>query len=334
MVKVAMEYVAGLVNDEDATVSKAAQNIIKNVDKADKKKQYAAKRKQMQSLDRKLAKGEVSDEEYLQTAQGIPPLGRRSRHGRRTRMNITAHGAYAFAIYFAFYTIFWHTCASGILCFFIIAAGMVPDFDSVYYIIAKKQSINDPLSQHHLYSWTHWPSSYSPFIIFFALSLMFNAYPEYFLITIVGPYAHCLFDSVSCGDGMMWGMSFLRKRRGEYARFVNLDARATDGYHGNYYFARYRRTKYFIIENVTAVGVISFVCWRILLTGFDIWYGGTLAVMIGTIFMGLRRVDPKYFAEPPQGRYADYHADPAYVTWFQKRNGYSPPRKYETTRTN
>jgi hypothetical protein len=55
-----------LVNDEVPEVAKAAGNVIKNVDKADKKKTYAAKRKQMTDLDKKLAKGEVSDEEYLQ----------------------------------------------------------------------------------------------------------------------------------------------------------------------------------------------------------------------------------------------------------------------------
>lgn len=67
MVKVAMEYVSGLVDDADAVVAKAAQNILKNVNKADKKKAYTSKRKQMVDLDRKLAKGEVSDEEYLQS---------------------------------------------------------------------------------------------------------------------------------------------------------------------------------------------------------------------------------------------------------------------------
>ncbi len=65
MVKVASEYVTQLVTDGNKDVAKAAQNILKNIDRADKRKQYASKRKTMQDLDRKLAKGEVSDAEYM-----------------------------------------------------------------------------------------------------------------------------------------------------------------------------------------------------------------------------------------------------------------------------
>lgn len=172
-------------------------------------------------------------------------------------MNSTAHGAYAFAIYLTLYQILWHAWSSSLLCFFAIAAGMAPDLDALYYIVVNKQSINEQRSQHHLYSWSHWPSSYLPLAFAFALSLVFNFYPAYFLIALVGPFSHCLFDSIACGDGMMWGMSFWRKRRGEFARFTNLDARTTDGYHGTYYFARYRQTKYFILENIAAVGKIG-----------------------------------------------------------------------------
>jgi glutamyl-tRNA reductase len=65
MVKVAAQYVNQLVNDTNKDVAKSAQNILKNIDRSEKKKQYASKRKTMQELDRKLAKGEVTDAEYM-----------------------------------------------------------------------------------------------------------------------------------------------------------------------------------------------------------------------------------------------------------------------------
>ncbi|HMF30350.1 MAG TPA: hypothetical protein VKK79_02980 [Candidatus Lokiarchaeia archaeon] len=66
LVKTALEYVKELAQDEVPEVAKAASNVLKNVDKAEKKKTYSAKRKQMTQLDKKLAKGEVTDEEYMQ----------------------------------------------------------------------------------------------------------------------------------------------------------------------------------------------------------------------------------------------------------------------------
>ena len=65
MVKVATDYVKQLVNDVNKDVARAAENVLKNIERSEKRKQYAAKRKTMQDLDRKLARGEVSDAEYL-----------------------------------------------------------------------------------------------------------------------------------------------------------------------------------------------------------------------------------------------------------------------------
>jgi hypothetical protein len=243
-------------------------------------------------------------------------------------MNTTAHGAYAFLIYVLFLQLFWHAWPNGFMCFFIIAAGMAPDLDGVYYVVIKKQSMNDPKSQHHLHSWTHWPSSYIPLVIVVALSIAFQFYPQYFLIALVGPGSHLLFDSISCGDGMMWGASWWGVKKGNFAKFINLDSAKTDGYHGEYYTARYRQTKYFLLENIAAIIVNAFLIWRNIVQGFDIWYGGAILALAGSAIIGLRPVNPKYREEPPLGRYADYHIDPSYIVWYQAKYGSLPPKKY------
>jgi len=108
--------------------------------------------------------------------------------------------------------------------------GDCPDLDGVYHTIIKKGNINDQNFQHHLYYPTHWPSTYLPVVIAFLFSLIFDFYPQYFLIAVVGPGTHLIFDSISCGDGMMWAAAWWKVKRGEFGKFTNLDSKMTDGY--------------------------------------------------------------------------------------------------------
>src|SRR5271157_1396300 len=243
-------------------------------------------------------------------------------------MNTTAHAAYAFLIYCFILQLFWHIWPNGCICFFIIAAGMAPDLDGVFYVAIRKQSMNDPKSQHHLHSWTHWPSSYIPIVIVVALSIIFDFYPQVFLIALIGPGSHLLFDSISCGDGMMWTATWWGVKKGKFGKFVNLDSKKTDGYHGDYYTARYRQTKYFLLENIGAIAVIAILIWQWWVQGFDLGFVGGLLEIGVTVGLGLRPIDPKYLSEPPLGRYADYHVDPNYVAWYQAKYGMLPPKKY------
>jgi hypothetical protein len=250
-------------------------------------------------------------------------------------MNTTAHASYSFFIYLLILQLGWQTWPNGIMCFFSLFAGIVPDLDGVYHTIIKKGNINDQNFQHHLYYPTHWPSSYIPVVIAFVFSLIFDFYPQYFLIAIVGPGSHLIFDSISCGDGMMWAAAWWKIKRGEFGKFINLDSKKTDGYHGQYWTARYRQTKYFILENIAASGVIAFLIYFVFNGALDFWLLLSLLGIGGSMVLGVIGVDAKYAQEPPQGRYADYHTYPPYVLWYQKRYGRLPQKKYgkESTTT-
>ncbi|MHA1294597.1 MAG: metal-dependent hydrolase, partial [Promethearchaeota archaeon] len=161
------------------------------------------------------------------------------------------HAAYAFLSYYLLYSIFIGQIIPGWAVFLVIFFGIFPDFDGLYWIIKKKGEINTEF-QHHLYYWTHWPLSYIPCIIIFFLSLTFNFYPIYFLIPVVGIYCgHLIPDSISTGDGVMWGKIPWKKKR--YARYINLFSNKTDGYHGHYWEARYRTTITFKIGRIASI---------------------------------------------------------------------------------
>ncbi|OLS15014.1 MAG: hypothetical protein RBG13Loki_1332 [Promethearchaeota archaeon CR_4] len=244
-------------------------------------------------------------------------------------MNTTAHASYSFFIYVLILQVGWHVWPNSMMCFLSLLAGIAPDLDAAYHTIVKKGNINDPTFQHHLHYWTHWPSSYLPVVIAFAFSLIFDFYPQYFLIAVVGPVSHLFFDSISCGDGMMWTAAWWKVKRGEFSKFTNFDAKKTDGYHGLYWSARYRQTKYFILENIAAGCVILFLVYLSLNGGLDVWHILSFISIGGVIFLGIKGVDAKYLQEPPQGRYADYHTYAPYVDWYQKKYGSSPPKKYK-----
>ncbi len=244
-------------------------------------------------------------------------------------MNTTAHASYSFFIYLVILQLGWHIWPNGIMCCLGLVAGMSPDFDSLYHLIVKKGDVNDQNFQHHLHYWTHWPSSYLPILIVVIFCLIFNFYPQYAIIAIVGPGSHLFFDSISCGDGMMWAAAWWKIKQGEFGKFTNLDSKKTDGYHGNYWGARYRQTKYFILENLAAGGVITILVYLAINSAVDFPLFISFTIVIVSVIEGFRGVDAKYKQEPPQGRYADYHAYPPYIAWYQKKYGIIPPKKYE-----
>nr|MDO8118268.1 hypothetical protein [Candidatus Sigynarchaeota archaeon] len=160
--------------------------------------------------------------------------------------------------------------------------------------------------QHHLYYPTHWPVSYVPFVAWVIASYFLSFYFPYFLAMGVGIYTHLAFDSISCGDGMNWGAPWGR-------RFVNLFSSKTDGYHGNYWSYRYRRTIFFVFENIAAILSIVLLAWfawaRPGSIGWNIFGMTGLGALIVTGFIPL---DRKYGLEPPEGRYHDYRTRSEY----------------------
>ena len=113
------------------------------------------------------------------------------------------HASSAFLVYNLIYWIWFHTNPPGIACFFIVIMGIFPDFDGVIWKFKNHGNKMEMNFQHHLNSWFHWPIRWTFLIIIFIISAIFNYYPQYFLIPMLGIYVHFIGDSISCGDGMM-----------------------------------------------------------------------------------------------------------------------------------
>ncbi len=249
---------------------------------------------------------------------------------------IEHHSAYAFLLYYLIW-IFWK--GSFIIggdyryiVLLIVISGMIPDFDTIYWYVKKRgeHQINTTEFQHHLYFWTHWPISWIPLIILFIISLLFNFYPEYFLVPVVGIYGgHFLFDSISCGDGLMWGKIPWKKE--QYGRYINLLPDGPDGYHGVYWEARYRKTF------ISKIGTIAVVCSIIIISLFFIitiieylsipnspgisgYYLLPLIFFVSMLLISFKKVPSEFLQEPPEGRYADYRINPAYINGLSKKN--------------
>lgn len=251
------------------------------------------------------------------------------------------HSAYAFLIYYMIW-IFWK--GSFIIggeyryvVFWIVIFGAFPDFDAIYWLIKRRGEGGISTDfQHHLYFWTHWPISYTPLLILFIISLIFNFFPEYFLIPVVGIYSHLIFDSISCGDGIMWGKIPWKKDR--YARYVNGFPGEADGYHGVYWEARYRKTFIFKVGTVCSflsLGIISYFLISTMITsilaggiGFSGYYVMPIVYFGITLWMGLKKPPKEYLKEPPEGRYADYRLNPDYINGLSERNKKKHLKKY------
>ena len=230
------------------------------------------------------------------------------------------HCAYAFILYFFIYLIWKGTIIPGWAVFLIFFFGIFPDLDTIYWAIKQRKLKMETEFQHHLYFWTHWPLSYIPLIIIFMISLIFNYYPEYFLIPIIGIYfGHLLFDSIATGDGIMWGK--IPWKKNQYARYINLFADKTDGYHGLYWIARYRKTIFFKVGHITAIlNVIIIIYFQITCLIINIFYIISILYLLIAIILGIKRVPHDYYKEPPEGRYADYRKNPDYINGLSEKN--------------
>ncbi|MBD3188812.1 hypothetical protein GF325_18430 [Candidatus Bathyarchaeota archaeon] len=215
-------------------------------------------------------------------------------------MNGTAHASYSFLTYSLISMMFLGTIPTGFLSFFSLLAGMIPDLDAIYWKLRNKGGKSSNSFQHHLYYPTHWPVTFLPLIILTIIAYLTGFLFPFFLALTWGIYCHLIFDSISCGDGMNWGAPWGK-------RFVNLFSSKTDGYHGLYWSARYRRTIFFKLENAAALlSIVILVAFALVTQSGMMWYIIGITGLIVLIITGLTPIEDKYLEEPPGGRYNDY----------------------------
>ncbi len=238
------------------------------------------------------------------------------------------HSAYAFLEYYTIYALCKGPIMPGWVVFLIIFFGLLPDLDGIYWKLKKKGEI-DTHFQHHLYYWTHWPISYTPLLVLFIICVCFNFYPEYFLIPVIGIYGgHLVPDSISTGDGIMWGKKPWKK--GHYARYINLFSRIADGYHGKYWNARYRSTVFFKIGTAAVIlSEIIISLFQIMAKEISGFYIIALVFFSVSLVKGLKKIPSEFYNEPPEGRYADYRKNPLYINGLSERNKQRHLKKYE-----
>lgn len=236
------------------------------------------------------------------------------------------HSAYAFLSYYLIYFLWKGSLMPGLIVFLIVFFGLFPDLDGFYWKIKEKQKM-DTKFQHHLYYWTHWPISYIPLILIFIVCVIFNFYPELFLIPVIGIYCgHLIPDSISTGDGIMWGKLPWKKTR--YARYTNLFSSKTDGYHGGFWSARYRKTIFFKIGNSAVISCIIIIILFQINAKISIGYIVSFLYFIIGFVKGLKKIPEQFYKEPPEGRYADYRTNPKYINGLSKKNRKLHLKKY------
>lgn len=240
------------------------------------------------------------------------------------------HAIFGFWLYLPFYFIFTGSFNLDSTAFSLIFFySMLPDFDSIYYFFKSRGKIQlNEKFQHHYKSIAHYPLLYTPLIVMFIISLILNNNPIYFLAPVVGVYGgHFLFDTIACGDGIMWGKNPL-SRKG-YGRFFNYYCAKTDGYHGKYWYVRYRKTKINKIGNVLIIATMVLFS----LIRYDsrpnpsYEYTFSPYSLIGPIIFSIILIlvlrdlySKKWKQEPPNGRYSDYRIDPSYYNGLSDKN--------------
>ena len=249
------------------------------------------------------------------------------------------HSAFGILFYYLIYIIL---TGSFILPSFyfnaIVYFSILPDFDAIYYFFKSKGRLKLTMEyQHHLHSLTHFPIMFSPVIIIFIISVIFNIYPLYFLISVVGIYfGHFFIDSIASGDGIMWGKNPFKKNK--YARFINAYSDKTDGYHGRYWDARYRKTRMYKIGTIALIVVLLIIILHILNLYFTVepslryprssLYSLILFFII-FLYFGLRNPREKWLKEPPEGRYSDYRVNMKYINGLNEENRKKHLEKYQ-----
>ncbi len=213
----------------------------------------------------------------------------------------------------------------------IIFFSICPDFDAIVFYIKKRGKFKlDTEFQHHFSSIAHYPLFYTPLIIMFIVSVFRGFDPLFSVIPVIGIYfGHFLFDTIACGDGIMWGKNpFSRKK---YARFINIYCNKTDGYHGKYWGARYRTTKVSKIGNIAVIFcVILFLVFQYSnITTIDPIYSSysprysyhnSIMLLLLMLFLGLKFTSKKWLREPPEGRYSDYRIKEKYINGLSQKN--------------
>jgi len=249
---------------------------------------------------------------------------------------IDQHAIFGFWIYMPFYFLLTGTFDMDRLSWsLILFFSIFPDLDSLYFVFKSRGNFHlDETFQHHYKSITHYPLFFTPLIILFIVSLILNFYPAYFLAPVIGLYGgHFLFDSISCGDGIMWGKNpFTRK---QYGRFINVDCQRTDGYHGKYWYARYRKTLVNRFGNLLLIGTM--ILYSLDRPSYNYnynfnfqWYHIIGPIIFTSIFILIIRdaYSKKWKLEPPNGRYSDYRKDTKYINGLNEKNRIVHLKKY------
>jgi len=242
------------------------------------------------------------------------------------------HAAFGFLIYYSIY-ILW--TGSFIMPSYYISAiiffSICPDFDAIIYFIKKrgKFKLNTEF-QHHFSSLAHYPLLYTPFIIMFIVNVFRGFNPLISVIPVIGIYfGHFLFDTIACGDGIMWGKNPFRRKK--YARFINIYCNKTDGYHGKFWGARYRTTRISKIGNMAVIFcVILFLVFQYsnipmtnpVYPSFSTRYSyhNSIMLLLLMLFLGLKFTPKKWLREPPEGRYSDYRIKEKYINGLSEKN--------------
>ena len=237
------------------------------------------------------------------------------------------HAAYGFLSYYVIYLLLEGFLMPGWVAFLAIFWGIFPDLDTVYWVL-KKGGTMDTEFQHHLYFWTHWPISYLPLVVTFLVSLIFNFYPLYFLIPVIGVFCgHLIPDSISTGDGIMWLK--IPWKRNQYARYINIFSSSCDGYHGRYWEYRYHRTVFFWMGHGLAfLSATLILIFQLLSTQLNVYYLLSMIFLFSATFLGLRPIPERYGKEPPEGRYADYRINPRYIQGLSEKTKKAHLKKY------
>ena len=213
----------------------------------------------------------------------------------------------------------------------IIFFSICPDFDAIILFIRKrgKFKLNTDF-QHHYSSIFHYPLLYMPLVIMFFLNIFFGSNPLTSLIPVVGIYfGHFLFDTIACGDGIMWGKNPFRRKK--YARFINIYCTKTDGYHGKYWGARYRTTRISKIGTIAVfICILIFFLFQINNTGTITFpnssysrshsYLNSIMLLLMMLFFGLKFTSKEWLREPPEGRYFDYRIKERYINGLSEKN--------------
>ncbi len=254
---------------------------------------------------------------------------------------IDQHSAYGFLIYYLIYVLWTGTLLmESYLVFLIVFFSMCPDIDATIWVWRYgknygKNNKNEEVFQHHFHSMAHYPLTYFPLVIIFIITLIFDFYPLYFILPVVGIYGgHLFMDTFACGDGIMWGKNPFKKHR--YARFINVCCSKTDGYNDVYWEPRYRKTIMSKIGNFAVI--LSAVIIQILQivssikyypgTGLYYFYLATIVYFTMLLYFGLRKCPKEWSNEPPNGRYADYRINPKYINGLSEKNRKRHLEKY------